>query len=170
MNLGSNNRLRKTSKALWVLDHRVLWKCIVMTKEKDGKFWLFGWGIDKNENALQWLQRELWEELWKSVNIIRTKALFQLQTETQIHNVFAVQLAWKANLQKKELDWVWFYPLDKKYTKEREILKKQMQSHAIKAIEKFEKEHNIDVYNSSKIKLWGEYFDRFKDDLMKLLK
>lgn len=89
------NYTAKRAKALPVVEHATLWKCILISKERDrkskhwknkwrklpgtGKWSLFGWGNEEfikngkryQENSRDALERELREELWNDFDLVK---------------------------------------------------------------------------------------------------
>lgn len=162
--------LRHTVKALPIFDHKRLWKTVVLSKENHNQKWsLLWWWIEKGEDYLKALQRELNEEIWNDVIITRKKSLWLLDTQKQRHKIFVVKLSWKVEVDPKELETLWFYPLEQSYEKERKALEKNMDFHAKKALRYFISDHHPETYLWSDIKIPHYVFDYFKDEIKRIL-
>ena len=167
---------RKTAKWFFMIDHRALGKCIVLCKERNGKYGLWGGKIEKNETPRAALKREAYEEMGKNITIQRMKHLTQIETATQIHEVFAMKIAGEGKVGKWEITWVAFFPLEKKYTKERLAILSNAENHAQRALEEFMYNHDRNSYENSDIKFvlenssYKNVFDAFKEELDELMK
>jgi len=162
---------RETSKWIPIIEHRVLWKCALLVKEKvNWKYWLLWWWMekwDKNEESA--LKRELWEEIWNDYRIKRLKELTRIETSSQIHNVFALKIKWNFHPAKNEIAWFAFYPLedDKSWKKGkiRKAIRRNMEHYAVKAMYDFRHNHDWESYDVSDPKIEGKYFDQFHREL-----
>ena len=149
-----------------MLNHRKLWKCVILVKEKvNWKYWLLWWWIEQNEWKREALRRELREEIGSWYVIERMKDLVTIETSSQIHNVFALKLWWDFHPARNEISWFAFYPLEDKYSKEREAIKKNMEPYAKIAVDNFRHKHNRQSYEVSDPKIEWKYFDQFHREL-----
>ena len=171
MQLRNSVNKRETSKWIPLINHRKLWKCVILVKEKvNGKYWLLWWWIDPGEWKEQALRRELREEIWSWYRIEKMKDLVRLETNSQIHNVFALKLWWEFHPAKNEIAWFAFYPLEDKYSKEREAIRKNMEGYAKMAIDNFRHSHNWKSYEVSSPRIEWKYFEQFHKELLDALK
>jgi len=93
MQLRNSPNKRETSKWIPLINHRRLWKCVILVKEKvNSKYGLLWWWIDPGEWKVQAMKRELREEIWSWYRIEKMKDLIRFETSSQIHNVFALKL------------------------------------------------------------------------------
>lgn len=177
---------RETSKWIILIDHKIYWKCILLVKEDNWKYWLPWWWVERKDNwsLLAALKRELGEELGKDCKIVRKRDLgIRIETQQQINNVFALQCNWKIKELKKEtskqynkknneIHWFALYPLNKKWWARRKILKRNMEYYAKKAIEKFKNEHHRkENYESSNVRFERPWLtNRFRYRLFWTLK
>ena len=157
---------RKTSKWIPLINHRKLWICAILVKEKvNEKYWLLWWWIDPGEKEEDALRRELREEIGSKCKIERIKNLITLKTKTQIHNVFALKLWWEFRPAKNEIAWFAFYPLENKYSKERKAISKNMEPYAEMALYEFRHNHDRRSYEVSSPRIEWKYFDQFHREL-----
>lgn len=157
---------RETSKWLPLINHWKLGKCVILVKEKvNWKYWLLGWGIEDNEWKKDALKRELREEIGNNHTIERIKDLVKIETWSQIHNVFALKLGGSFHPAKNEISGFAFYPLEDKYSKEREAIRQNMEKYAIKAVNEFRHNHDWKSYEVSEPKIEGKYFNQFHREL-----
>ena len=162
---------RETAKWLPLLEHWVLGTCVILVKEKSSwKYWLLWWWKEKKDKKIEdTLIRELEEEIGNQHTIEMKKKLITIETNSQIHNVFALKLWWKFYPNENEIAGLAFYPLNDKYTAEREAMKQNMENYAIKAVNEFKHNHDRKSYEVSEPKIDWKYFDQFHrelDDLM----
>lgn len=171
MRLTGKPRKRKTSKWILLINHRKLWICAVLVKESvNGKYWLLWWWIDPGEKKEDALRRELREEIGSNCEIERMKKLIELETKIQIHNVFALKLRWEFHPKKNEIDWFAFYPLEGKYSKEREAIRNNMEYYAKEVVNNFRHKHDRRSYEVSNPKIEWKYFNQFHRELDSLKK
>lgn len=157
---------RVTSKWIPLINHRKLWKCVILVKEKvNWKYWLLWWEIEKFEWKCTAMARELREEIWSRHTIEMMKNLTVIETRSQIHNVFTLKLWWELHPAKNEISGFAFYPLEDKYYKEREAIRQNMENYAIKAVNEFRHNHNWQSYEVSEPKIEWKYFDQFHREL-----
>ena len=148
MKLRNSANKRETSKWISLINHRKLWKCVILVKEKvNWKYWLPWWWIDPGEWKREALKRELREEVGPWYVIERMKDLVIIETGSQIHNVFA------------------FYPLEDKYSEERRVIRRNMENYAVKAVSEFRHNHNWQSYEVSQPRIEWKYFDQFHREL-----
>lgn len=163
--------MRRTSKWIPFINHRVLWKCAVLVKEKvNWKYWLLWWWIEKKEWEEDALERELREEIWWNHKISKTKELVTIETDKQIHNVFALKMKWDFIPARNEISGFAFYPLEDKYYKEREAIRKNMEYYAKVALKNLRRKHNWQNYDVSDLRIEWKYFDQFHRELDDLKK
>jgi len=167
----SQNRLRATSKWLPVFDHRALWKCVIISKENHNWKWsLLWWWIEKHEAPIDALKRELKEELSQNVYVSRIKALDIIKTTKQKNHIHTVELGWKININHSELETIWFYPLENKWSEQRAWLEKNMDYHALLALQDFRENHNYKSYTWSSVKIPEYIFNEFHSRIKNILK
>ena len=170
MQLRNSPNKRETSKWIPLINHRRLWKCVILVKEKvNGKYWLLWWWIEQNEWKITALRRELREEIGNNYIIEKMKDLIRFETSSQIHNVFALKLWWEFHPAKNEIAWFAFYPLedDKSWKKGkiRKAIRRNMEHYAVKAMYDFRHNHDWESYDVSDPKIEGKYFDQFHREL-----
>jgi len=164
--LRSSPEKRETSKWIPLINHRKLWKCIILVKEKvNWKYGLLWWWINQSEWKEQALRRELREEIGNNYIIEKIKDLIRIETSTQIHNVFALKLWWYFHPAGNEIAWFAFYPLEDKYSKEREAIRKNMEPYAEIAVNDFRHNHDRKKYEASEPKIEWKYFDQFHKEI-----
>ncbi len=162
---------RWTSKWLPIFDHWALGKTVIISKERHNWKWSLLWGgINSHENNTSALQRELKEELWKNIEILKSKDLWIVHTKTQINRILSVQLKWKVDIDYNELETIWFYPLEEQHWKERKVLESNMDWHAKKALWYFREKKSFQKYQWSKVQISKEVFDWFHKQIIELLK
>ena len=166
MPLRNSPNKRETSKWIPLINHRRLWKCIILVKEKvNWKYWLLWWWIEQNEWKEQALRRELREEIGSWYRIEKMKDLVKIETTSQIHNVFALKLWWTFQPAPNEISWFAFYPLEDQYANERRAIRRNMENYAIKAVNEFRHNHDWKSYEVSEPKIDWKYFDQFHREL-----
>jgi len=111
------------------------------------------------------MARELREEIWSRHTIEMMKNLTVIETRSQIHNVFTLKLWWEFYPARNEIAWFAFYPLEDKYSKEREAIRKNMENYAIKAVNELRHKHNRKSYEVSSPRIEWKYFDQFHREL-----
>lgn len=151
MQLRNSPEKRKTSKWIILFNHRKYWKCVILVKEKDWKYWLPWWWINRGEDIKNALKRELREELWRKFNVELMHQLFNVTTPKQYHNVYALKLNWELTPSKDEIKWFAFYPLDSRYKKERKELEREMERYAQDSVHKFMNKPNRETYQASPV-------------------
>lgn len=162
---------RETAKGIPLINHRALWKCIILVKEKvNWKYGLLWWWIDPGEWKEHALRRELREEIWSWYIIKKIKDLVRFETNTQIHNVFALKLWWNFYPARNEIAGFAFYPLEDKYYEERDAIRNNMEEYAKIAVDNFRDEHNWKKYEVSYPTIERKYFDQFHRELDALKK
>ena len=165
-----NNR-RSTSKWLAIFDHWALGKTVIITKEGHDWKWSLLWGgIEPHENHLSALQRELKEELWEEIKVLKSKDLWIVHTRKQINRILSVQLEWEVEINYGELEGIWFYPLEDKYWDERKVLESNMHQHAVDALQYFREKKSFKKYQWSQVKIPKGIFDWFHRQILELLK
>ena len=162
---------RETSKWLPIIKHRVLWKCVILVKEKASwKYWLLWWWIERHEWKEDALRRELREEIGNNYVIEKMKELVMIETRTQMHNVFALKIWWNFHPASNEISWFAFYPLEDKFHEERKAIRKNMENYAVKAVTEFKHNHDWRSYEVSAPRIEWKYFDQFHKELDDLKK
>lgn len=96
--------------------------------------------------------------------------MIEIETNSQIHSIFALEISGNLNPNLKEIISFGFYPLEKQYEQERTAIKTNMEYYAIQALEIFKNKHRREEYKSSDIKIEKKYFDGFHAELEKLKK
>lgn len=169
MQLRNSVNKRETSKWIPLINHRKLWKCVILVKEKvNWKYWLLWWWIEPGEWKEQALRRELREEIGSWYRIERMKDLVTIETNSQIHNVFALKLWWDFHPARNEISGFAFYPLEDRYSEERKAIRKNMENYAVKAVNEFRHNHNWQSYEVSQPRIEWKYFDQFHAELDQL--
>ena len=163
---------RKTSKWIPLIQHRALGKCAILVKEQQSKKYglLWGWINTRENEKEEALKRELTEEVWKKCSIKRLKSLVEIETNSQIHTIFALKISGNLNPNPREIVSFGFYPFEKQYEEERTAIKTNMEYYAIQALEIFRNKHRREEYQSSDVKIEKKYFDSFHRELDKLKK
>lgn len=166
MSLKDSVEKRETSKWLPLINHWKLGKCVILIKEKTNwKYWLLWWWIEKFEWKCIAMARELREEIWSRHTIEMMKNLTVIETRSQIHNIFALKLGGSLHPARKEIDGFAFYPLEDKYSKEREAIRQNMENYAIKAVNEFRHNYDRKNYEVSNPQIEWKYFDQFHREL-----
>lgn len=147
----------RRSKALPVVEHPRFWKCILISKEANhGRWSLFGgwnnsrkdreWRIISQERSEKAVVRELREELWDNISVERLEDLWTIFTNKSWRlvshrekkrikqRIFAVLANGKVDKDDIEIESVWFYPLEEKYSDLRKSLRSNMDDFAKKAL------------------------------------
>lgn len=96
--------------------------------------------------------------------------MVEIETNAQIHTIFALEMAGNLYPNPKEILSFGFYPLERQYEQERTAIKANMEYYAIQALENFKNKHRREEYNASDIKIERKYFDRFHLELDALKK
>ncbi len=160
---------RETSKWIPLINHRALGKCAILVKEKNNeKYWLLWWWISKWEKTNEALKREIREEIWKGCSIEKLKYLVTIETNSQVHNIFALKISWKFDPNPREIEWFAFYPLEDNYSKEREAIREKTEYYAKEALMNFRNNHQWKSYETSNPQIEWEYFDTFHKELNQL--
>ena len=167
---------RDTSKGIILVNDPKYGKCILLHKEKNGKYSLPGWWIERWESGLQALQRELTEELFqglsewheKQAKIYKQKYIENFETKNQLVHLYAVCLENKYIKLSREWKWIGLYPLEDKYEQERNLIEGLMEYNAKKAVRDFRRKNNWETYNNSSLRhreddrLIGKFYDELK--------
>ena len=160
-----HENLRETVKAIIIVNDPKYWKCILLHKELNGKYWLPWWWIEKSEDYREKaLKRELTEELFKCLDknherdaiISRCKQLEQFDTKRHHVNLYAVKLENKYLKLSNEWKWIWLYPLEDNWWNERKAIEESMEYNAKIAVEKFKNNHKRESYDISALRHWED--------------
>lgn len=155
-----HERLRDTSKAIIIVEDYDYGPCILLGKEKNGKYGLFGWWINKGETPEQGLQREIKEEL--GMNITQKKHLKIFNTKSQKVHLYTIQVDGKYLKLSKEHKGIQIYPLNKDFKNEREAVESNMEYNAKEAIKIFRNKYNYKDFRKSPIDSltsWVRFFE-----------
>lgn len=160
---------RHTARWYWFIQHPELGKCAILCQEFHGRYWLFGGWIDNNDPADITLLREYEEELWRNHTVTIKKDLWLLETQTSIHHIFVLELAWSLEPKPSEIKWFCFYPLEDWYDDQRKALEKNMDPHAKIAMNNIRKDNAFKEYPYSTVSIWTAYIKKFQRELVNVL-
>jgi hypothetical protein len=188
---GSRNITPRRSKALPVVEHPKLWKCILISKEANHGRWSLFWGwnnikkerswrISQQEKSIDAVKRELGEELWNQLSVKKAEDFWTILTDKSWRlvskserkkikqRIFALLVEWKTQKDDLEIESIGYYPLEDRHSNIRKELRKNMDEFAAKALIDYRKKLLSPSYESWNIDVprWQrQAFDIFLQEL-----
>ncbi len=181
----------RRSKALPIVMDSKLWKCILVSKESNhGRWSLFWWWnntkkdrggrITWQEKSSDAVVREIQEELWKWLSVWKIQDLWTIITDKKWkiishreskrvkQRIFALLVEWCTQKDDSEIEAVWLYPIEEKYSAIRREMRKNMDEFAQKALIDYRKKLSWPWYEAGDVSIQNsdrKIFDDFISEL-----